>query len=463
MSLRLRLMLVFAIMTAIIIAVFAVFVYYSTVAIRKNAFYDRLWERADISFLMLDDQLKPDLNSIDPESRNTYWTILPEEEIIVFNEKKDFFYINEFVEFDFDYAKILQSIKEVGFIESVIEKRQVVGKSKTVNNQIYYVIVSAADKNGDRLLSNLKLTIITAYISSIFLILLAGWYFSRETFKPIGRIIEIAEKINETDLHLRVPLPKGKNELVKLVKTINDSFDRLQKSFEVQKSFVANASHELRTPLTSLRGELELALLKERSAIEYKQIIQIAYEESERLSRLLNQLLLFAQTSADKRSFNFIPLRVDELILDVIDKLRGIYPHRSMRFKFTGIAPDESQLMILGNENLLSIAFNNIIDNALKYSKDGDITIEINVLNSLQVRIDDKGIGIPQKEIQNIFEPFYRSKRSSDMVSGFGIGLALSKQIIELHNGKLMLNSVFNVGTTVDISFALNQFNSKLM
>lgn len=462
MSLRLRLMLVFAIMTAIIIAVFAIFVYYSTVTIRKNAFYDRLWERADISFIMLDDQIKPDLNLIDPESRNTYWTILPEEEIIVFNEKKDFFYINEFVEFNFDYSKVLETIRNFGFIETAIEKRQVVGKSKMVNDKIYYVIVSAADKNGDRLLSNLKITIITAYISSIFLILLAGWYFSRETFKPISRIIEIAEKINETDLHLRVPIPKGKNELVKLVKTINDSFDRLQKSFEVQKSFVANASHELRTPLTSLKGELELALLKERSEAEYKQIIHIAYEESERLSQLLNQLLLFAHTSADKRSFNFMPLRIDELVLDVIDKLRIIYPNRSLRFKFTGIAPDEAQLMLLGNENLLSIAFSNIIENALKYSKDGDITIEINVLNSLQIRIEDKGIGIPQKEIANIFEPFYRSKRSSDLVSGFGIGLSLSKQIIELHNGKLILSSVFNIGTTVDISFNLNRFNQKL-
>lgn len=455
MSLRIRLMVVFTVMTSIIIGVFSIFVYYSTVSIRKNAFYDRLWERADISFQMISLQNNPDLDTIDPVFRNTFWTILPEEEIIVFNEKREFYYINEFVDFEFNYTSVLEQIRDTGFIETVIDKRQVVGLGKSVNNSIYYVIVSAADKNGDRLLSNLKITIITAYLISILFLLLAGWYFSRETFKPISRIIEIAARINETDLHLRVPLPKGRNELVVLVKTINDSFDRLQKSFEVQKSFVANASHELRTPLTSIRGELEVALLKERTADEYKQFISIAYEDSKRLSLLLNQLLLFAQTSADNRSFNFLPIRIDELIMDVIQKTRQIYPDRSIRFKFSGLVPDDNLLVISGNENLLFVCISNILDNALKYSTNGDVLLEIKVSNMLHIKIEDHGIGISQKDIQSIFEPFYRSRRSSDNVTGFGIGLPLSKQIAELHNGKLILESTLNVGTTATLTFPI--------
>ncbi|RPH85251.1 MAG: HAMP domain-containing protein, partial [Chroococcales cyanobacterium metabat2.561] len=147
---------------------------------------------------------------------------------------------------------------------------------REIDNVSYTVIVSAFDRNGQRLLYRLRLTLVSSLLVSVMVIIAAGWYFSKQTLKPVERIIETAEKISGSDLHLRVPIPRGKNELVRLVNTINDSLDRLQKSFEVQKTFVANASHELRTPLTALHGDLEIALLKERSADEYKGYLKIA-------------------------------------------------------------------------------------------------------------------------------------------------------------------------------------------
>ncbi len=455
MSVRFRLMLIFTAMTAIILGSFSVFIYYSTVSMREDAFLDRLWERSEISYQLLMDSPKPDLGIIHPSVRNTYWTTLPDEEIIVFDDDDHCIYINEFIPATIDYRPILQKLKKAGKIEIVSGKRQLVGITKKIDDITYFIIVSAFDKNGQRLLSKLKITLLSSYLVSILIILLAGWYFSRETYKPVERIIETAEKLSERDLHLRVPIPKGKNELVRLVNTINDSLDRLQKSFEVHKTFVANASHELRTPLTALRGELEVALLKKRSSEEYRNFLSVAFEDAKRLSHLVNHLLLFAQTTSDRRGFDFLPVRIDELVMDVMQKLMINYPDQDIDFRFTGDLPDDSNLIIHGNENLLSVAFTNILDNAIKYSDNTPVHIEIETRHNLEVKIRDFGIGISPQDLDKIFEPFYRSKCSTD-VAGFGLGLPLASQIIELHGGKIMIESKINKGTLASISFPNN-------
>jgi two-component system, OmpR family, sensor histidine kinase ArlS len=453
MSIRLRLMLLFTAITAVILGIFSINIYYSTIYIRKAAFVDRLWERSEISARLLRESPNPDLNTIHPSARNTYWTILPDEEIIVYDEHGQHFYINEFVDVTLDYENILDELQIEGRIERTDGKRQVVGLTKKINDQPYYIIVSAFDKNGNRLLNNLRITIISSYLASIILILLGGWLFSRKTFQPVYRIIETAGRISESDLHLRVPIPRGKNELVRLVNTINDSFDRLQKAVEVQKTFVANASHELRTPLTALRGDLELALYKERSNDEYRHFIAEAYEDARQLSRLVNHLLLFAQTNTDRRAFDFFPVRVDEVLMDVAQKLQVSYPERNIEFRFTEQFPDEKILTITANEHLLSVAFTNLIENGLKYSTDAPVQVVIHAVNRLQVQIQDFGMGVSLTDLEHIFVPFYRSKRSSD-AEGFGLGLPLTKQIITLHGWDLSIESKLNEGTIATINFS---------
>ena len=444
-------MLIFATMVAVILSVFSVYVYYSTVFIRKTAFYDRLWERTEISFQLLEQTSKPDLSRIHPSERNTFWTILPDEEVIVFDETGHYTYINEFRELKIDYTPLLSEIRETGQYESKLGQRQIVGVFKEVNGQGYHVIVSAFDKNGQRLLANLRLTLLSSFLAAIGLTFLAGWYFSRETFKPVERIIETAEKISESDLHLRVPIPKGKNELVRLVNTINDSLDRLQKSFEVQKTFVANASHELRTPLTALRGELEVALLKERSADEYRNFLNVAYEDARRLSRLVNYLLLFAHTTSERQGYNFSLIRIDDLVMDVMQNHLLSWPERQIELRFTSPVQDESQLMVTGNANLLNVAINNVVDNALKYSNETPVNIEIHPEDPLRLTIIDYGHGIPLSDQEFVFEPFYRSSLQSSSIFGFGLGLPLARQIIELHGGSIQLQSKINEGTKIEI------------
>ncbi len=454
MSIRSRLMLVFVLLTGIILLVFSFFVYYSTLSIRINSFYDRLEERIEISFRMIDAEISTDLDSINPSLRNTFWTILPEEEIIVYNENGGFYYINEFPFFDFNYSKFLTQIGDSGYLQSKEGNRQFVGASRVLQGKKYIVFVSASDKNGQRLIFNLKITLFVAYFASILFLILIGWYFSRESFKPIERIIETAEKISETDLDLRIPLPHNKNELAKLVITINESFDRFQKTIELHRNFVAHASHELRTPLTGLKGELELALLKIRTAEEYQEHIRAAHETSDYMNNLLNKLLLLAQTSSNTSHIKFNTLRSDEVVQDAIQRIQPFYPNRTMKFHFQSDHIDDSQLSFLGNEELIGIAVFNILDNALKYSSEKEVIVCIGVeenQNLNWIKITDYGIGIPPDDIAHIFEPFYRSKYSSNSAGGFGIGLALAKQIVELHFGKILVSSELSSGTSIKI------------
>ncbi|MFH1298043.1 MAG: ATP-binding protein [Bacteroidota bacterium] len=458
MSLRFRITLLFVVIVAILLAIFSIYVYYVTVSIRTNAFYDRLWERVDITTQILNESGSIDLDSIQPSLRNKYWTTLPEEEIIIFKSDKNFFYINEYFPVQFDYSRIRKSIDQGQEVEMQIGVRQFVGYTKMIGNQYSDIIVSAFDKNGRRLLNNLKITIITAYLASILLIILLGLYFSRETFSPIAKIINAAEQISGSGLHLRVPTPKGKGELVKLANTINESLTRIETAFQMQKSFVSHASHELRTPVTAFTGGLELALMKERSPDEYRAVISSALEDGRRLSHLIDQLLLFAQTTGAQEVHARQKLRMDELLLDLLEKMSKKPYHREIEFLLDETEMDEQNLVIEGNDQLLTIAVGNVLDNALKYSPKGS-QVSVKLIPGtlyITVCIQDYGQGISSGDMEHIFEPFYRSEKALT-VQGFGIGLSLARRIIEMHHGILEIQSEMKKGTTVCIRLPILQ------
>lgn len=456
MSLRFRITLLFVVIVAVLLSIFSIYVYYVTVSIRENAFYDRLWERVDIATQILNESGSIDLDSIQPSLRNKYWTTLPEEEIIIFKSDKNFFYINEYYPVQFDYSRIRKRIDQGQEVEMQIGLRQFVGCTKLIGTKYSDIIVSAFDKNGRRLLNNLKITLFTAYLASILLIILLGLYFSRETFSPIAKIINAAEKISGSGLHLRVPTPRGKGDLVKLANTINESLSRIETAFQVQKSFVAHASHELRTPVTAFAGELELALMKERTPDEYRGVISSALEDGRRLSRLIDQLLLFAQTTGAHSIQSKQKLRMDELVLDLLEKISQKSSHREIEFSLDEAEVDERMLIVEGNEQLLTISIGNILDNSVKYSPEGSSILVALITGDqfITVRIKDHGQGISISDMERIFEPFYRSEKALS-TEGFGIGLPLARRIIELHYGKLEIQSQYGTGTTVFIKLPL--------
>lgn len=162
------------------------------------------------------------------------------------------------------------------------------------NQGQFYVLVSAHDKSGLSKLDNLRNTLIICLLFSSVLVLVLGWFFSAQVLWPITAIVREVNNIKASSLHLRLHEPKSRDEIAELARTFNQMLNRLQVSFEMQKNFISNASHELRNPLTALSGEIEVALLKERSPQEYVASLKTLQLETERLEKLTADLLNLA-------------------------------------------------------------------------------------------------------------------------------------------------------------------------
>jgi signal transduction histidine kinase len=323
----------------------------------------------------------------------------------------------------------------------------------------YVVIVGAENYFYTHHITYLQKLIVTSLIYAILLVLLIALFISRTLTKPINRIITNVEKISTENLHLRLKLPHKNDALQRLTLTFNDMLNRLETSFETQKNFISNASHELNTPLTAIIGEADLALSKTRSPKEYQDSLQKILEESERLNKKIKALLFLAQTGYDGKRQKFDKVRVDQLILDVVETIHKINNKVQVRIDFSLLPEMPQKLKIKGNEQLLHLALSNIIINGCKYSDNKPVSVALTASDKdVIIVIKDYGIGIPAQELQYIYDPFFRASNTSSY-EGYGIGLPLSQNIIKMHGGKLQVNSQINEGTSVQINIPIGDYS----
>ncbi len=210
--------------------------------------------------------------------------------------------------------------------------------------------------------------------------------------------------------------------------------DRIDSNYQTEKLFVNNASHEINNPLTAIQGECDIALMRPRTPAEYQGILLKISAETTRIITIMNDLLTFSRTRSE---------RLDAETLDRIEM--GAF---ARQFEAEGVSVSVSApFCVMAQERLLGIAFRNLVGNAVKYSKGRPIRISV---SRGLVAIQDEGIGIPADELPHIFSPFYRA-RNADSVGGHGIGLALSKAIIEKYGGRIAVSSTLNRGTLFEI------------
>jgi signal transduction histidine kinase len=266
----------------------------------------------------------------------------------------------------------------------------------------------------------------------------------------------IADEVNEisaTDFTRRINEGKGRDEWAYLATTLNQLLDRLQESFEMQRRFISNASHELSNPLTSISSQLEVSLQRKRDAEEYRLIIESVYQDVRQMNSLTQTLLQFAKASGSKGGLEIRPVRIDEILMRLPSEMAKLNRQYSVSLLFEELPQDENTLLVFGNEDLLLMALKNIVLNACKYSSDHRATIRLSIsLDQINIMIEDKGIGIPETELEKIFQPFYRvhEQRAGE---GFGLGLSLASRIIKLHNGYIKVQSELGKGTLFTVNF----------
>lgn len=246
--------------------------------------------------------------------------------------------------------------------------------------------------------------------------------------------------ITTNNFSQRIKINKSKDELTQLAITFNSFIDRLQDSFATQRRFISNASHELSTPLTSISSQLEVARQNVRSADEYREVLDSIYEDIKELHLLTHSLLEIAKTGS-QGSIDLNEVRLDEILYKVVTDVQK----QNLGFKailgFKNFPEDEKLFTVFGNANLLYIALKNIIENGCKYSDNGEsfITVIFEIKNVV-IKVANKGDVIAEADIQNIFQPFFRTG-SAQHKRGFGLGLTLTKRILFLHKGAITVES----------------------
>ncbi len=438
---------------ALLMLISCLAIYYLSANYRKNEFYDRLLTKSQNTAKLLLEVDEIDLTLLERIEENNPLS-LPNEHIIIYNFDNQVLY-NSDRNTTFDVTdELLDQIrlnKDVRFKQGDLE---VLGYLFTDKYDRIVVIAAGTDLYGNRKIKNLTTILIIVFCTSVVFILIMGWVYAGRAMSPINNVIAQVKRIGFSSLNLRVDEGRNKDEIATLASTFNEMLNRLEKSVEIQKNFIANASHEMRTPLTAITGQLEVLLRRERTQEQYKETAQSILEDIENLNSTTNRLLLLAQTADDKAADGFKMVRVDDILWHIKSELEKRNPQYKVEIDFLLTEHEDEYLSVQGNAQLLRVALINLIENACKYSENYTARVFIeNNAQGLMLRIVDSGIGISDTDMANIFEPFFRGKNVSN-IRGHGIGLSLTKRIIHLHNGEINAISEINKGSTFTVSFA---------
>jgi len=453
MKIATRTALIYALLTAGILFVFAYVLYFVSEKNREDEFNDRLgykiiW-RSEFIFDAKIDNLK--IKELHERNKK----MLNEADISVYNSKKELIFtdINPSSKNHYYLNQLIKS-KENQITWHRKERQYMAFKYRFGDNE-FYIIGSAIDVTGIAHIKEFKKDVIVIYFISIAVIFIIGFLFSYYTLKPLKDIILQIRDISEHNLHKRLVVPKAKDEIYELTETFNSTFNRLEKSFNNHKQFVTTISHEFRTPLSILITELELAKELNTTLEDYKNSVDNALQDAQQASELSSALLDFARASYDVSQISFVNLRLDEVLAEAKIALLQKNPDYRVGINYVnGLADNqENSYDFWGNPYLLQIAFLNLMENACKYSSNQYCLVEIEVVNgNLKINFIDQGIGISVEDQSKVFDLFYRGD-NKNYQKGHGIGLSIVSRIIEVHQGEISLKSVRSEGTVFIVDF----------
>lgn len=293
-------------------------------------------------------------------------------------------------------------------------------------------------------------------VSCTFAILgsaLVSMWLSRRMLKPIEDITRAAASVVETkDLSTRLPWSGPMDELGKLNSVFNQMMERLEHLFQVQQRFVADVSHELRTPLTGICGNLDMI---RRYGVDAESIEAIT-SESERMRRLVDELLLLARADYGGLTVDLSPVDLDTIMIDTFRQARGLVKDRDLELKLSHVEP----LHVNGNVDRLKQTILNLIDNAIKFTPDGgSITLSLRrQSDDAIIEVKDTGMGIAREDLSHVFDRFYQSDPSRTHTkkgAGFGLGLSIAHWIVKAHNGTIAVESEQGKGTLFRITIPM--------
>lgn len=332
----------------------------------------------------------------------------------------------------------------------------------TMNNMLYayiYVVLNGekVDAASDSLFGSylLKLSARTMGITMIFTFLI-GLFIIRIITKNYAKILSVMQQFRQGDLNARVEfksmgderqLGEMFNEMADIL-TIN--IDKLKQVENLRRELIANVSHDLRTPIAIIRGYVETLQMKEETITieERKQYINTVRESAEKLERLVNELFELSKLEANQVLAKKEPFIISELVSDISNKYQLIAKTKNISIS-TVLSKELPP--VFADVSLIERVMQNLIDNALKFTPNGG-KIEIKTIkstdNNIEISVTDNGIGIPENDREQIFARYYKANNFTDLKNSTGLGLAIAKKILDLHQSTLDLVSSENSGSS---------------
>jgi heavy metal sensor kinase len=275
----------------------------------------------------------------------------------------------------------------------------------------------------------------------ILLAAVAGHFMSRKALKPMAALAAEARRINDRNLDIRLPVPRAKDEISDLSRTLNQMLERIDKAFASVRTFTGNASHELRTPISLMRTEIEVALYRPRDAEEYRETLGHLHEQTVRMTSLVENLLSLARADGGAETITLAPIQVNVLFHQIAETWKSAMNQAMLDFSMEMPGDD---LVLLGDSQGIPRLLSILLENASKYTPPGGAVKLSAAVDGERIvfSVRDTGIGIAPEHSMRIFDRFYRATPAGDNVPvGSGLGLALAKWIADRHGTVLKVES----------------------
>jgi len=320
------------------------------------------------------------------------------------------------------------------------------------NQQPYYMVIGKPVSDIEATLNRFNNYYLMVAVGAILVGLILGWLVAGRALIPLNSVAQAAQEIKGSNLKVRIPLRGAGDELDRLIGSFNDMTTRLDNSFEQIRQFSTDVSHELRTPLTAIRGQLEVALLTGKTVDEYRDVVVDALQDVELLSNIVRALLQLSQAESGQLVLQVAPIDLAPVVTDIAEQFE--IPAEDQKLTIETAIECEGCVV---NADRIQIGrlVTNLISNAVKYTPNGGhVKVELKRHEDLvQLIVTDSGVGIAADHLPHIFDRFYRvRKMQTKSVQGLGLGLSFVAWIVQVHGGKIDVESVEGKGTTFTVS-----------
>ncbi|WP_419868992.1 HAMP domain-containing sensor histidine kinase [Chryseobacterium sp. CT-SW4] len=437
---------IFAIITFVIVF----FAYYDST---KVFYFEKLRNTALISaiYYLEKDELPTDRHA---EVKKEYNNLIANRMVAVYDENNQVTFGKNLHDGNIQ-EKHLKTARESKRVQFMSDNYFYYGIFYHDNQGDFVVFAKASNDSFKAQMLRLSIIMLSVLIVGLLAIYFLSRYLSKIVYKPISNVVKLINNVDYNNISQAITTTNTHDEIEELIRSYNKLLKRISESVSVQQNFINYVSHEFKTPLASISGNLEVFAQKDRTPQEYKAVTKEVLENVYEIENILNNLLLMSGLTKLEQFHQQV--RVDELIWKIYEKLNPKAKENLSSITIHLNVKNSSLLELPGNETLLYLALYNIVENAVKYSRQNPVAITISENEGqLNVEVKDHGRGISEEDLGNITETFYRGG-NVDNIKGSGIGLSLSKAIFDHHHIVMSIQSELNKGTEVLLVFPKKQ------